>query len=157
MTQESPRWLVSLLFHSRFLFVLASDFFLFFTARGGQLETLQWLRPEIEDQLIKQEEDPEYYEETIPEIDLDLFNKHQSIAACEGGQWEIMEWLWSGGDIYDSAACMYAAAGNGHLETLKWLRSKGCPWSASTWSSAAKGGHWEILRWLQSEGCPWDK
>ena len=54
------------------------------------------------------------------------------------------------------AEVFYSACAGGNLETLKWLRSKGCPWSRWACSSAAKHGHLEILKWLRSEGCPWD-
>ncbi len=50
-------------------------------------------------------------------------------------------------------------AENGHLETLKWARENGCPWSewdARTCSDAAKGGHFELLKWVRENGCDWD-
>merc|ERR1711934_735087 len=49
-----------------------------------------------------------------------------------------------------------AAARGGQLETLKWLRSKGCPWDEDACAGAAESGHLEMVKWLRSEGCPWD-
>ena len=55
--------------------------------------------------------------------------------------------------MMDKYICKWAAHG-GHLEALKLLRSKGCPWDGWTCVGAAKGGHFEVLKWLMSEGCP---
>ena len=50
-----------------------------------------------------------------------------------------------------------SAAGGGHLECLKYLHDKGCPWDEMACLSAADGGHLECLKYLHDEGCPWDK
>merc|ERR1711934_1185224 len=55
----------------------------------------------------------------------------------------------------DEDTC-WMAAGEGHLDVLKWLRSEGCPWNVGACNSAAGEGHLECLKWLRSEGCPWD-
>ena len=131
---------MSLLFHSLFLFffVSASDLILALsasTARGGQLETLQWLRAQKD----------------FHHVDGSFTD------ACEGGHLEIMKWLRSEGCPWDKWGCTCTrAAQHGHLEILKWLRSEGCPWGGITWVNAASGDHLEILKWLRSEGCPWD-
>ena len=57
--------------------------------------------------------------------------------------------------LVDARTCACAAVG-GHLETLQWLRSQGCPWDERACAFAALDGHFEILKWLKSEGCPWD-
>jgi len=49
-----------------------------------------------------------------------------------------------------------AAAGAGHLPMLQWLRTRGCPWNASTLAHAAAGGHREVLEWAIAQGCPRD-
>ena len=51
----------------------------------------------------------------------------------------------------------YKAAIKGHLEVLRWARSKGCPWDERAPCAAAAGGHLEVLKWLIKEGCPYDK
>eukprot|EP00302_Diacronema_sp_CCMP2436_P039830 CAMPEP_0180026178 /NCGR_PEP_ID=MMETSP0984-20121128/25047_1 /TAXON_ID=483367 /ORGANISM="non described non described, Strain CCMP 2436" /LENGTH=307 /DNA_ID=CAMNT_0021950853 /DNA_START=37 /DNA_END=961 /DNA_ORIENTATION=+ len=47
-----------------------------------------------------------------------------------------------------------AAAWEGKLEALVWLRSRGCPWGA-TCQVAARGGHLEVLRYAHEHGCKW--
>ena len=76
--------------------------------------------------------------------------------ASAGGHMETLKWLRSEGCPWNEMACTRAAEG-GHLETLKWLRSEGCPWDAYACAGAAGHGHLEILKWLRSEGCPWDE
>jgi len=78
-----------------------------------------------------------------------------SSSQAEGGQLETLKWLRSEGCPWDARACKGAAYG-GHLDVLKWLRSEGCPGNARACRRAALGGHFEILRWLRSEGCPCD-
>jgi len=46
-----------------------------------------------------------------------------------------------------------AAAKNNHLETLKWLRSKGFHWG-TTFEAAFEGGSESMLNWLYREECP---
>ena len=54
-------------------------------------------------------------------------------------------------------------AKRGQLESLKWARSKGCPWTQPgyfIWRSssaiAAEAGHLHILQWAHANGCRWD-
>ena len=42
------------------------------------------------------------------------------------------------------------------METLKWLRSEGCPWDEGARASAAIYGHLDVLRWLIDNGCPYE-
>lgn len=48
------------------------------------------------------------------------------------------------------------AAKEGHLEVLKWLRERGCPWDwdAMTCAHADDGAHLDVLRWARENGCP---
>ena len=119
---------------SRLLLLLsASDFFLLFTARGGQLEIVQWL---------------------IVDFGLGL-DSNTFAAACEGGNLAIPFFLRVACFCpWDASACEGAAKG-GHLDILKWLRREGCPWDARACAGAASGGHLDVLKWLRSEGCPW--
>ena len=52
-----------------------------------------------------------------------------------------------------------AAAKNGHLEVLQWMRAQHppCPWNSKVCYWAARNGHLEVLRWARSQGCPWHK
>ena len=129
MTNESLGLQVSLFpTVSSICFVLASDLFLVFTGRGGQLETLQWLK-------------------TLKGFELDRYDLYTSILsnACKGGHMDIIRWLKSEGCPMNYEACSGAAKG-GQVEVLRWLKSEGCTWDSSTFSSAADGGHLEVLR-----------
>ena len=110
--------------------------------------------------------------------------------AARRGYLEVFEKYWSKGPqeklskLWAKETCGWAAFG-GHLEVMKWLRAKGCPWGTWTSKLAARGGHlevlqwmraqdpsylWdldvcysaaseghlEVLRWARSQGCPWD-
>ena len=55
-----------------------------------------------------------------------------------------------------------AAVKGGHLECMKYLREKGCPWDENPrtlargpCAVAARGGHLECLKYLYENGCPW--
>ena len=82
--------------------------------------------------------------------------------AARCGYLEVFEKYWSQGPqrklrkLLDKKTCDSAAQG-GHLELVKWLRAKGCPWDTWTSSDAAFGGHLEVLRWARSQGCPLDE
>lgn len=53
-------------------------------------------------------------------------------------------------------ACSYAA-GEGHIEVLKWLSENGCPWDEDTCTQAISANQFEILRWARENGYPWDE
>jgi len=113
------------------LFMLDRDF-IKYAARGGQVETLQWLHQQGAD------------------LSPDLFR-----IAGAGGHLETLKWLRSEGCPWNAGACNGAARG-GHLEILKWLRSKGCPWNERTCLCAAVHGHLDVLRWAIDNGCPYE-
>ena len=83
--------------------------------------------------------------------------------AARYGYLEVFEKYWSQGPqeklskLWDMETCSWAAF-HGHLEVLKWLRAKGCPWGASTRNWAARGGQLEVLQWMRDQDppCPWD-
>ena len=83
--------------------------------------------------------------------------------AARHGYLQVFEKYWSQGPkgklskLWDEDTCRWAAF-LGHLEVLKWLRAKGCPWGASTSAWAALGGHLEVLQWMRAQDppCPWD-
>merc|ERR1712010_167981 len=93
--------------------------------------------------------------ETMPEC----MNRVIRIAASFG-YLDVLKTYWS--DIpedkmpllMNAKTCARAALG-GHLETLQWLRSQGCPWNVDTCAWAAAHGHLKCLQWARSEGCPW--
>ena len=92
-----------------------------------------------------------------------------SCAAARSGRLEILEWLYSNGfplNIHCSDRpptvlndCSMAAASEGHLHILKWMK-KICHVSDvfhfSTWRAAVRAGHLPILKWFNSSrGLKW--
>ena len=84
--------------------------------------------------------------------------------AARHGYLQVFEKYWSQGPkkrlrkLWDDQTCCLAAF-HGHLELVKWLRAKGCPWWTLTSADAAFGGHLEVLQWMRAQDppCPWDK
>jgi len=81
------------------------------------------------------------------------------IAAAGCGHLETLKWL-RAQQPWDAGACT-AAARSGQLETLKWMRAQQppCPWGAGACAAAACSGHLETLKWLRAQQppCPWDE
>ena len=48
------------------------------------------------------------------------------------------------------------AALEGHLEALKWLRAKNCPWNCTVYGAAADGEHYHIIKWACDNGYPFE-
>ena len=76
------------------------------------------------------------------------------------GSVEILRWLMEEkGWAWNQKVC-YEAAGEGHLDVLKWLWSRNPPesWGEWTCAYAAEEGHLDILKWLRKQDppCPWD-
>ena len=80
--------------------------------------------------------------------------------AAYNGCTDILEYLYDKGfdnlfkwdNLVTSCAAM-----SGHLEVIKWLRERGCPWNSRTLEVAAVNGDWDILRWAHANGCPWEE
>ena len=83
--------------------------------------------------------------------------------AAGHGYFQVFEKYWSQGpnrklsQLWDEKTCGFAAR-HGHLEVLKWLRAKGCPWGTRTSAGAARGGRLEVLQWMRAQDppCPWN-
>lgn len=75
-----------------------------------------------------------------------------NIAASQG----LLRQLMLIGSNFSEKTCS-AAASNGHLHILKWLRMNRCPWNKYTAVSAAAGGHTDLLYWARTNGCEWDE
>ena len=70
----------------------------------------------------------------------------------------MLRWLHSeGAPLELNTALGTAAAAEGHLDSLAWLRQVGCPWNTTTSTVAFCEGHLEVLSWLaqQLKPCPW--
>ncbi|QBZ81188.1 hypothetical protein pclt_cds_595 [Pandoravirus celtis] len=76
-------------------------------------------------------------------------------AAAATGQIGIMSALYARGVPWDASVCA-AAADNGHLDALVWLRARQppCPWDERTTQGAASGGHQDCLAMALAGGCP---
>ena len=99
----------------------------------------------------------------VHETDPELIKRVLYVAARRG-YLQVFEKYWSKGpqeklsQLWDKETCSWAAYG-GHLELVKWLRAKGCPWGEGTSNCAALGGHLEVLQWTRAQDLPgrWDK
>jgi len=82
-------------------------------------------------------------------------------SAAKGGHVHLLKWMHKLTPEHRdwNAEAFSAAAGSGHLESVKFLRAQTppCPWSQRACEEAAEGGHVHVLRWLrlQSPPCPW--
>jgi hypothetical protein len=92
---------------------------------------------------------------------MDIFGKYTHVwwgvsnAAAENGHLHVLKWLRKTyRDHFYTVTCA-VAAGNGHLHILKWLRKHGCPWDAEVHEGAAKNGHLHVIQWALANGCPW--
>ncbi|KAJ1615705.1 hypothetical protein T492DRAFT_897029, partial [Pavlovales sp. CCMP2436] len=77
-------------------------------------------------------------------------------AAAKNGQLGALTWLRSRGCPWDHNSCRNSAAG-GHLEVLRYAHEHGCPWNIDTCCYAAGGGHLEVLRYAHEHSCLWDR
>lgn len=67
---------------------------------------------------------------------------------------DVVEWLYARGAQGD-ASCCSAAAWEGDLPMLQWLRERGCPWNV--WTIVDGSWNMEILRWARTPPCcPWN-
>lgn len=89
----------------------------------------------------------------------DILDSELYVFAAGGGQIEFLKRLRETRErrhISDPFTCT-AAAINGELTVLKWLRENGYPWDAHTCAFAAECGQLEVLKWLRENGCPWNE
>ena len=87
-----------------------------------------------------------------------LWDEHTCCWAAFHGHLEVMKWLQAKGCPWGTQTSNCAAHG-GHLEVLQWMRAQDppCPWTSDVCIYAALGGHLEVLRWARSQSCPWNK
>jgi hypothetical protein len=76
------------------------------------------------------------------------------LAASVGSE-DVLEELVDNRQCALTAGACEAAAAEGLLDALAWLRSRGCPWGVGTCYQAARGAHLEVLRYAHEQGCPW--
>lgn len=77
-----------------------------------------------------------------------------SLCAAQHGNLEILEWTSKECHVpLHEHHCEEAARGD-QLETLKWLRERGCPWGYATTQRAAEQWNLDVLKWAIENGCP---
>ncbi|CAB9512577.1 ankyrin repeat protein [Seminavis robusta] len=76
--------------------------------------------------------------------------------AAGDGHLEVLKYAHENGCLWDALTCSYAAEG-GHLEVLKYAHENGCPWDEGTCDEAATYGRLEILQYAHENGCPWNE
>jgi hypothetical protein len=67
----------------------------------------------------------------------------------------VFDWLLQQGAVQLTCDTMRTAAQWGRLQLCQWLRAAECEWDHTVCSAAAHGGHVSTLRWLMTNGCPW--
>lgn len=78
--------------------------------------------------------------------------------AAANNRRDVLEWLLAEfGSMYElNPRVAWAAARNGHIELLKWLRERGCPWDESVAQAAVqhaiRDGSMAALRWVAANG-----
>lgn len=104
-------------------------------AGQGSIDMLRWLRSQV------------------PPCNWD--DSATLIAACKG-KFKCLKWLIEHGAPLTTKCT--AAAANGSLDVLEWLRSRDppCPWDVFVSSTIASQGDLVKLQWLHSQGCPFD-
>lgn len=85
-----------------------------------------------------------------------MFDKRVFAYAAGGGHMEVIRWLHERQCPWNEEACL-AAARFGHLEVLQWMRERGCPWNMWCLHNAAWGGHTEVVVWARTNGCKWNR
>ena len=76
--------------------------------------------------------------------------------AVKGGHVNTVKWLRIKGCTLTGHMSL-GAVQHGYVEVLKYLCVKGCPWDATTCAFAADEGQFELLKWAHDNGCPWSE
>ena len=76
--------------------------------------------------------------------------------AAGNGHLEVMRWARENGCPTHGGEVCARAAKNGHLHILLDLQASGVMFNCTASLAAAQGGQLEVLRWLRAIGCPWD-
>jgi hypothetical protein len=121
-------------------------------ARAGRLDVLQWLLTKAGHRIVNQAKDEA----------ASCVNNRDNGHGGEGGDGHgHLGYKRDGqGDEESNAAngsklCSYAARA-GHLGMLRWLRSRGAAWDATTCIAAAEESRVPLLKWARAHGAPWD-
>ena len=92
--------------------------------------------------------------ETMEDIEAVLFMRTDGHETIEGPLNEIEDFhVEDHCEFIGSLMCM-AAAGEGKLDILKWLRQHKCHWNEYSLEEAAACGHLDVMQWAIENGCP---
>ena len=80
--------------------------------------------------------------------------KYNTDWVAGNGHLETLKWIRANGGTWTSDAANWAAS-NGQLETLKWIRANGGEWTSAAAVRAAQNGQLETLKWIRANGGEW--
>mmetsp|Transcript_18287 Transcript_18287/g.45505 ORF Transcript_18287/g.45505 Transcript_18287/m.45505 type:complete len:542 (-) Transcript_18287:399-2024(-) len=104
----------------------------FYAAVGGHLEVLKFAHA----------------------INLPWDSQTYCAMAASGADMPMLTWLHGNhGNEWNEMTPALAAQG-GHLDVLKWVIARGCPWGYQVWKGAALEGHLHILEYAAADHCP---
>lgn len=104
-------------------------------SRNGDLEMIKWYREQV---------------------CCTYWDEYATDQAASNGHLEVLKYLdkCELHSNWNDYSMIWGAAGGGHLEVVKWLRARGCPWTSIATYGAAEQGHLEVLEWALENGCP---
>ena len=77
----------------------------------------------------------------------------QTISSAAGnGHLDLIKWAIENGCKFDSYACRSTIMHN-HLDVLKWLRANGCAWNDKFCTIAVEYNNLDTLKWAIDNGC----
>ncbi|GFH47641.1 hypothetical protein CTEN210_04116 [Chaetoceros tenuissimus] len=138
-----------------------------FAAKSDHLHIMKWIFDKKRHLIFEDSDDETYYRSTIEayeHIIEGVKTNKVTFKLCElaarKGDIEALEHCHQRNHPFEIHQLLYDCSMRNKdkeqaLETLKWLRRRGCPWNESLCSSAAWNGNLEALKWARSEGCPW--
>ena len=91
-----------------------------------------------------------------------IYTNNICIKAAMFGSLKILKYVYENRSMQmDSKTIIECAVKNGHLEILKYIRTKLCDnescWDEYTCYHAIINGHLEVLKYLRENRCPWNE
>ena len=83
------------------------------------------------------------------------WNEEACTTAVRNQHFEVLKWLKENGCPLNSIACYSAALRNKSVDILDWLLENGYSLNSDLFLAAISGSV-ESLQWLKEKGCPWD-